>query len=111
MWLAWHRFYIRGDCQTSAHLTSETICPYLKHVGYAPTLTKEEELEAFRTIATTEDPFQRQAARAKVINANLRLVASIVRIFNVTRERVRQIDGRALRALRRSARLRCLCGA
>ena len=74
----------RKDCllrEKDRSAASETICPYLKHVDSVPTLTAEEELEAFRTIASVEDPSQRQAARAKVINANLRLVASIVRHY------------------------------
>ena len=54
---------------------------YLRHVEDTPLLSKEDEMEAFRTIALAEDPVQRQVARTKVINANLRLVASIVRRY------------------------------
>ena len=54
---------------------------YLRHVEDTPLLSEADEMETFRTIALTEDPAQRQAARTKVINANLRLVVSIVRRY------------------------------
>ena len=48
---------------------------------FPPPLEKKEEETLFQEMKTTEDPVKREAARTRLIEHNLRLVAHIVRKY------------------------------
>lgn len=54
---------------------------YLKSIGKIKLLTKSQEQELGRTIQTSDNKLAKDAARKKLVNANLRLVVSIAKKY------------------------------
>ena len=54
---------------------------YLKEIGKVPLLSNEEELELARAMVEGETPEIRDAAKQKLVEANLRLVVSIAKRY------------------------------
>ncbi len=54
---------------------------YLKEIGKVPLLTGEEELTLAQTMIEGETEFQRENAKQKLVEANLRLVVSIAKRY------------------------------
>ncbi len=59
----------------------DSVKMYLKDIGKVPLLTAEEEQLYAKCMAESEDEGERQDAKNKLINANLRLVVSIAKRY------------------------------